>query len=240
MKAIILAGGIGRRLQPYTLVLPKPLMPLGSSPVIEILLRQLAEHGFSEVIIAAGYLGHLMRAFCADGGRFGLRITYTEEEKPLGTAGPIALSLDNLGERFLVANGDLLTTLNFRELTQAATDRGADAMISAYRKEQRIEYGVLHTSEKGELLDYEEKPTQSFLVSMGVYVFKTEAVRPHLDAETRLDLPDLVMRMRAAGSRVLCFEQPCEWLDIGIEAEYQRAKERWADGAATFLQGEGG
>jgi NDP-sugar pyrophosphorylase family protein len=126
MQAVILAGGKGRRLRPYTTVLPKPLMPLGDMPIIEVVLRQLAASGFDQVTVAVGYLAELLMAYCGDGSKFGLELRYSREEEPLGTAGPLAL-IDGLDDTFLVMNGDVLTSLDLRGLVQQHRASGAAA-----------------------------------------------------------------------------------------------------------------
>jgi len=149
MQAVILAGGKGRRLRPYTTVLPKPLMPLGDMPIIEVVLRQLAVSGFDQVTIAVGYLAELLMAYCGDGSKFGLELRYSREEEPLGTAGPLAL-IDDLrhGDTFLVMNGDVLTSLDLRGLVQQHQASGAAATIATHQRQQQINYGIIETTKK--------------------------------------------------------------------------------------------
>jgi len=168
MQTLILAGGKGARLQPYTNVLPKPLMPLGEHPILDIILRQIKQSGTTEVILAVGYLGHLLQAFFGDGSQYGLQITYSIEQEPLGTAGPIGLVLDRLDDDFLVMNGDLLTTLNYRHFFDFHIKMNAAATIGIYSREVKIDFGVIQSDENVFLVDYIEKPAYLFDVSMGI------------------------------------------------------------------------
>ena len=159
MQALILAGGKGTRLRPYTTVIPKPLMPVGDYPILEVILRQLKAAGMDEVILAVGYMSQLFQAFFQDGSKYGLKISYSFESAPLGTAGPIGLLLDRLEANFLVMNGDLLTTLNYRKLFDYHLAQGAAATIGVYRREVNIDFGVIETDETNRLARYIEKPT---------------------------------------------------------------------------------
>ena len=168
MQALILAGGKGTRLRPYTTVLPKPLMPIGDYPVLEIILRQLKRAGINEIILAVGYMSQLFQAFFQDGERYGLRISYSFEDQPLGTAGPIALALEQLDDDFLVMNGDLLTTLNYQNLLSFHKSKRAAATIGLYQREVKVDFGVIKSDEENRLVQYVEKPIYNFSVSMGV------------------------------------------------------------------------
>ena len=173
MKAVLLAGGKGTRLRPYTHVLPKPLMPLGEDdpmPIIEVVLRQLARFGFRDVTIITGYLTELIETFCGDGRKFGTRLHYRREETPLGTAGGLTL-LKRPAEPVLVINGDILTTLNYGAMYEFHQTRGAAATIASYPREVKIDFGVLEFGDDPHVLTgYREKPEYRFEVSMGVYL----------------------------------------------------------------------
>jgi NDP-sugar pyrophosphorylase family protein len=235
MQAIILAGGKGTRLRPYTTVIPKPLMPVGDMPILEIILRQLKRAGVEEIILACGYMGQMFQAFFQDGARFGLRIDYSYEEKPLGTAGPVALALDRMKGDFLVMNGDLLTTLDYRKLYDDHRASGAAATIGLYTREVKIDFGVVEPDGAGDLARYTEKPVYRFDVSMGVNVLNPDKVRPFLKAGEYLDIPQLMLKLRDAGQRVRCFRSPCYWLDIGRLDDYQTANEIFESRKAEFL-----
>ena len=225
MKALILAGGKGQRLRPYTTVIPKPLMPVGEKPILELLLRQLKKAGVTEAVLAVNHLRELIEAFFGDGRNLGLKVSYALEDHPLGTAGPIAGVLDELPDRFFVLNGDLLTTLNFKGLWEAHEQTQAAATIAAHTREVKIDFGILERSENGVLSGYVEKPTLRYEVSMGCYVLNREAVRPHCVEGRYLDMPDLMRLLVASGERVHCHNEPCFWLDIGRPEDYQLANE---------------
>ena len=225
MHAIILAGGKGRRLRPYTTVLPKPLMPLGDMPIIEVVLRQLAAHGFDEVTIAVGYLAELLMAYCGDGSKFGLRLSYSREEQPLGTAGPLAL-VDGLDDTTLVLNGDVLTTLDFSALLQQHRSSGAVATIATHQRQQQINYGIIENDAAGQVTAYIEKPTHHYQVSMGIYALEPAALR-RIPRGQYLDLPDLVRQLMAEGERVMAYPFDGYWMDIGRHDDYEQAVEEF-------------
>jgi NDP-sugar pyrophosphorylase family protein len=234
MKALLLAGGRGTRLHPYTTIIPKPLMPVGNRPILEILLLQLRAVGIIEVIIAVGYLGHLLRAYFGDGSRLGIRLSYVDEVTPLGTAGPIGVAFDQLDDEFLLMNGDLLTTLNFEKLLQFHSQQGADATIGTYRREVKIDFGVLRIDREQRLLNYEEKPVLDYFVSMGVYVLNKKAVASFVRPARRIDTPELMLALLADQKRISCFQDDCYWLDIGRPDDYQLANEIIAQGKFAF------
>lgn len=221
MKAVILAGGKGTRLAPYTTILPKPLMPIGDMPILEILLRQLKRSGIDEVIMTVGYLAELIRTFFQDGRRMGLQIRYSFEDHPLGTAGPLSL-LYGLDETFLVMNGDVLTTLAFCELIEYHRSHNAIATIAANDRKTRIDFGVIQTNHDYEVVGYIEKPTYDFYVSMGIYVFEPRVLSyiPHCEY---MDFPDLVLKMIGAGERVMSYPYQGYWMDLGRVSDYERA-----------------
>ncbi len=210
---MILAGGTGSRLKPFTFAIPKPLVPIGEMPVIEILIRQLANHGFDRVTISVGYLAQLIKAVCADGSQWGVTIDYVEEEAPLGTAGCLALLRDLDDSSLLVVNGDTLTDLDFATALDDHVS-GAGITICVKRREVPIDFGVLHVDEEGLLLRYQEKPTLDYLVSMGVYVISPWVLDQILPGE-RLDMPDLIDRLMKDGHPVRTHDANAYWLDLG-------------------------
>ena len=224
MQAIIMAGGRGSRLHPYSALFPKPLMPLGDKPVLEILLHQFRAAGVTRVILAVNHLRHLLEAFFGNGERFGLSITYSIEDKPLGTAGPLGLILDRLEDDFFLANGDLLTTLDLTKMLDHHRADRADATIGAYKRELRSAFGVLETDAAGHMTGYAEKPLTTHLVSMGLYVLNRDAIRPFITPNQHLDMPTLMLAMHAAGRQVLCHQQDCFWLDIGRPEDFAQAQ----------------
>ena len=225
-RAVVLAGGRGSRLAPYTAVLPKPLMPVGDHSILEILLRQLRDAGFDDVTLAVGHLAHLIRAVLGNGRSNGIKIRYHAEDRALGTAGPLA-TIPDLDGTFLMLNGDVLTTLDFRSLVAAHVDAGNVLTIATHRRLVRTEYGVLHTDgavgATSRVVGYEEKPELAYTVSMGVYVLEPEAIA-HVPPGRYYDLPDLVLALLAAGAPVGSYLFDGYWLDIGREDDYRRAQ----------------
>ncbi|KVT29254.1 sugar phosphate nucleotidyltransferase [Burkholderia ubonensis] len=237
MKAVVMAGGKGARLQPYTALFPKPLMPLGEMPVLELLLRQLRNAGVTDVFLAVNHLHHLIRAFCEDGSRFGLNIEYSLENNPLGTAGPLGKLIDDVGENFIVTNGDLLTTFDIGQFIDNHLTTGASATIGTYEREVKIDFGLLQTDDEMHLLGYLEKPVTKHLVSMGIYVLNRDAIRPHVQPDVYLDMPDLMKRLVAEGSQVTCHRQENSfWLDIGRPDDYALAQDMFAKQRNLFLR----
>lgn len=224
VQAIVMAGGKGTRLLPYTAVLPKPLLPLGEKPVLEWLLHHLRRHGIINVVLAVNHLHHLIQSFFGDGTSFGMRIGYAVEQAPLGTSGPVASVLNLTAPNFLVLNGDLLTDLDMGLLAEFHHNRDADATIATALLKQHFEYGVLDIDEHDALRGYREKPCTEHMVSLGIYMLRRDAVRGLTGDGSYQDMPDLLQRMAASGRRVLAWRSDGLWLDIGRPADYARAQ----------------
>jgi NDP-sugar pyrophosphorylase family protein len=233
MKAVVLAGGKGARLAPYTTILPKPLMPIGDMPILEVMLLQMKEAGIDQVVLTVGHLSELLRAFFKDGSQFGIYISYSYEQCPLGTAGPIAL-VEGLSETFLVSNGDVLTTLNLRDLIKFHHEQKGIATIAAHHRQSKIDLGVIQKNGDCSIKGYIEKPVYDFLVSMGIYVFEP-AVLPYITKNEYLDFPDLIKRLIAAGERVVGYEFDGYWEDLGRPDDYARASVDFEKMRAQFL-----
>ena len=233
MRAVILAGGRGTRLRPYTTIFPKPLMPVGDMPILEIVIRQLKHAGITDIVMAVGHLAELLEAYFGDGSRLGVRITYSREETPLGTAGPLAL-IPGLDETFLVMNGDVLTTIDYTALIAEHRRSGALATIATHRRDVRIDLGVIETDASGRLTDYIEKPTYHYRVSMGIYIFEP-AVLGYVTPGQRLDFPELILRLLAADQPVQSFPFDGYWLDIGRPDDYEQAIEEFERLKTLFL-----
>lgn len=236
MKAVILAGGKGTRLRPYTTILPKPLMPIGDMPILEILLRQMKRAGVRDAILTVGHLSEFLRMFFQDGQRLGMNVTYSYEEAPLGTAGPLAL-VDGLADTFMVANGDVLTTLPIAELLAFHSGSEATATIAMHRRKVHIDLGVLQLDDASQVTGYIEKPTYDFMVSMGIYVFEPRVLE-FIPNNVYLDFPDLVQRLIDAGEKVVGFPFEGYWQDLGRPDDYERAIEDFDRMREEFLPPE--
>ncbi len=225
MRAIILAGGKGVRLAPVTDVIPKPLVPLGGRPIMEIVIRQLQRHGFRQITLAVGYMADLIQAYFGDGAKFGVKIDYSYETAPLGTAGPLAL-IDGLDETFLVMNADVLTNINYEELVRYHQAQGGVATIAAYEREVKIDLGVIIKDGGRRIKDYVEKPTTRHLVSMGIYVFEPR-ILSYIIGKGYLDFPNLVNMLLNDGQQVSYMPHHGYWLDIGRHDDYAKASEEF-------------
>ncbi len=234
MNVIILAGGKGRRLYPYTVSLPKPLMPVGDFPILEVILRQLKAHRFSQVTLAVGHLGNLIQAYCGDGSKWGLKIGYSFEDEPLGTVGPLT-RLPNLTQTFMVMNGDLLTTLDYLDLAKYHKKQNALATVAAQKRWVDIDFGVIQKSkdEQG-MLKYVEKPRLSYLVSMGVYIFEPQILK-FIPPGRKFDFPDLMHVLLEKEKKVAIYHSEDFWLDIGRPDDYQKAVEEFEKNPKRFL-----
>jgi NDP-mannose synthase len=221
MKAVVLAGGKGTRLAPYTKVLPKPLMPIGDMPILEILLRQMRRAEIEDVYLTVGHLAGLLQAFFQDGSRLGLRIQYSFEEKPLGTAGPLSM-IEGLDDTFLVANGDVLTNLDIPSLVNYHLQRGAAATIATHSRKVKIDLGVIKFNDSNQVVGYIEKPTYEFHVSMGIYIFEPRVLK-YIEPNMYLDFPDLVLRLLDAGELVVGYPFDGYWQDLGRADDYEQA-----------------
>lgn len=233
MQAVILAGGKGTRLKPYTVSLPKPLVPVGDYPIAEILVRQLRHYGFGEIVISTGHLAELVEAYFGNGRRWGLRIRYVREDKPLNTAGALKL-IRGLDENFLVVNGDILTTLNFKSLMDYHRQRKALATIGACRRQAQIDFGIIQMDGESRFSDYIEKPSYPYSVSMGVNVFNRR-IQKLIEPGEAIGIPDLVKRAHGAGEAVHCYLHRGEWLDIGRVDDYQKAQDIFENNGKKFL-----
>lgn len=233
MKAIILAGGKGTRLAPYTKVLPKPLMPIGDMPILEILLRQIKRAGIDEVVLTVGHLAGLLQAFFQDGQSLGLKISYSFENYPLGTAGPLSL-VQGLDDTFLVANGDVLTTLDLADLFKYHRRSGAAATIATHKRTVNVDLGVIQFNGTQDVVGYTEKPTYDFQVSMGIYVFEPHVLN-FIPYNQYLDFPDLVLNLIEAGDRVVGYPFDGYWQDLGRQDDYEQAVQDFASIRSQIL-----
>lgn len=234
MMAVILAGGKGTRLKPFTMAIPKPLLPLGDVPILEVVLRQLSQAGFDRIVMTLGHMAPIFQAQLADGSRFGVQISYVIEDQPLGTAGSLRL-IPNLDPDFLVMNGDLLTTLDYKALFEFHQRNRAAGTICLQKRQVRIDYGVVRTSPDGLLSEYEEKPTINYEVSMGINILSSTCL-DFVPPTGKHDMPQLMLDMHKAGRRVACFRPDCYWKDIGRFDDYQEASADFDANPSRFVR----
>ena len=238
VKAVVLAGGRGTRLAPYTTILPKPLMPVGERSILEIVVGQLEEAGIVDINFCVGYLAHLIQAVFENRENGHVNITYVHEQHALGTAAPLRL-VEKLDNTFIVMNGDVLTTLDYRELVHYHREQGNTVTIATHRRSIKIDYGMLHLDVASRVRDYEEKPEIASPVSMGVYVMEPSVV-DHIPEEGHFDFPDLVRGLLAAGEPVGAYIHDGLWFDIGRHEDYERAIDAWGENGNGNSNGSNG
>jgi NDP-sugar pyrophosphorylase family protein len=234
MRAVILAGGRGTRLRPFTASFPKPLVPLGDTPVVEVLINSLLRRGICDITLSLGHMAELVQAYFHHRRRLlsRLKLRYVIEEEPTGTAGSLAL-VERLDDTFLVMNGDLVTDLNFHDLIDFHRAQGAALTIATQRRHVKIDLGVLEFDETAKITNYIEKPEHSYHVSMGVYVYEPAVLR-YISPGEYLDFPDLVLRLLNDGQRVCAYRTDCLWLDIGHPDDYALAQQMVIDHKERF------
>ncbi|WP_406836009.1 sugar phosphate nucleotidyltransferase [Streptomyces sp. AHU1] len=236
MHAVILAGGKGVRLRPYTTALPKPLVPIGDQhAILEIVLRQLASSGFTSCTIAVGHLGGIIRAYVGDGSQWGMAVDYSTEESPLGTMGPLLTMRDRLPESFLVMNGDVLTDLDFGDVLRQHSGSGAPLTIATYARKVRIDFGVLTTDDR-KVVAFTEKPSMDYRVSMGVYGLSRSTLEDYTPG-LPLGFDELVLDLLRSGDEPHAYEFDGYWLDIGRPDDYDRANAEFTTRKSLLLKG---
>ncbi len=232
-RAVILAGGKGSRLRPYTVVLPKPLMPLGEYPVLEIIIRQLVHYGFDHITLTVNHQADIIRAYFGDGSKWNILIDYSLEDKPLSTMGPLKL-IPDLPGNFLVMNGDVLTDLDFAQFYDEHCKRGTIFTISSFLRTDISEYGVLETNHKNQLSHFIEKPRHHYNVSMGVYMAKRE-ITAHIPEDKAYGFDNLMIDLLARKEPVGVITHSGYWLDIGRPDDYLEAIEQFERSRKRFL-----
>lgn len=226
MRAIILAGGKGTRLKPYTITLPKPLVPVGGEmPIIEVIIRQLARAGFDRLTFAVSHKANLIKAVCGDGSQWGVGIDYSLEQEPLSTIGPLTL-IEDLPENFLVMNGDLLCNLDYGAFFRHHVARGNEVTVSTFKRSVNSDFGVLTLDEAGRVTAFKEKPVFHFDVSMGVYCL-TRSVVSRLTKGTPYGFDNLMLDGLRDGLRLEAVPFDGYWLDIGRPEDYDRANQEF-------------
>ena len=228
MNAVILAGGKGTRLAPYNTVFPKPLVPLGDRPILDILIHQLSYYGFDRIILSLGYLAELIQAYFHDGSPHveNAEIHFVREDEPLGTVGSLKLISFQEEAPFLVINGDVLTTMDFGKLLAYHKKKGGELSIAMHRKKVKLDLGVMEVDEENILKSFQEKPELHSLVSMGVYVYELSALN-YIKKGEYLDFPDLVQRMLQDGRKIVGYPSDDYWMDLGSHADYGKAQDEF-------------
>lgn len=224
MKAFILAGGKGSRLLPYTTNFPKPLMPIKDKPILEIVIDRLRKADIRDIIFGTGHLAELLQAFFGNGEKYGVNISYSREDEPLGTAGPLNLVRDEFTDTFLVMNGDILTDLDFHKLINYHKKEKAVATIALARRTVEIDFGVVSLNKENQFLEWKEKPEIEYMVSTGIYIFEPEALSV-LPSEGFFNLPDLIIKLSENNKKVSGYIHCGYWLDIGRASDYAKACE---------------
>ena len=220
-RAIILAGGKGTRLKPYSIALPKPLVPVGETPILEIIIKQLISYGFDHITLAVNHMADIIEAFFGDGAKWNIKIDYSLEETPLSTMGPLTL-IDNLPDNFLIMNGDILTDLDFNRSYKNHVDNGNTFTISSYKREQVNEYGVLEVDQDSRLTGFSEKPRTQFIVSMGIYM-ASKSILKYIPYNTAYGFDHLMLDLLADKKTISVEMFEGYWLDIGRPDDYERA-----------------
>ena len=223
MKAIVLAGGKGTRLAPYTHILPKPLMPIGDMPILEVLIQQMKRSGITDIILSVGHLAHLLESYFQDGSKYGINLRYSREDEPLGTAGPLSL-IEDLNDTFLVTNGDVFTTLDLRTMIDFHHQNGGCATIAMHERKVQIDLGVIQLDGGSKVSGYIEKPSMDYCVSMGIYIFEPKVLE-YIPYGKYLDFPDLVNILLENEEQVIGYPFEGYWQDLGRADDYQQAGE---------------
>jgi len=231
-QAVILAGGEGRRLLPYTKVLPKPLWPVGDVPIVEVLIKQLAKAGIREIVLAVGYQADLIRMILGDGKKYGVKIKYSEEKKTLGTAAPLK-KIRGLDNNFLVLNGDLLTNLPFKDFARTHLKNDCLATVAVFRRTVKVDFGVIETYDDI-IEEYTEKPTLGYLVSMGIYAFQRKVLQYIPDR--KFDFPELVDKLIEIDHNPRVYRFKGRWLDIGRPDDWEKANQIFQKRSNIFLK----
>ena len=235
LSTVILAGGKGVRLQPFTINFPKPLVPIGDTPIIEVLIRRLIEYGLTDITLALGHLAGLIKSYFLNHQELSKLITlrFVEEEQPTGTAGSLAL-VNGISSTFLAMNGDLLTDLNFDELVSFHRQQNAALTIAVHRRRVKLDFGVIKLGDDHRVVDYDEKPEYQHEVSMGIYVYEPSVLK-YIQAGRYLDFPELVLRLLDTGEKVCAWPYQGLWLDIGRPSDYAKAQQLYSRTRPTLL-----
>lgn len=233
-RAVILAGGKGTRLRPYTIELPKPLVPIGDYPILEIIIRQLARNGFDHITITVNHQADMIKTYFGDGTKWNMKIDYSLEEKPLSTMGPLSL-ISDLPDHFLVMNGDILTDINYSDFYETHVADNNIFTISSYVREHVNLYGVLESDANNKLTDFKEKPVTRFEVSMGIYML-SKAIMEHIPHNEPYGFDHLMLDLIKAKKNASVRPFDGYWLDIGRPDDYMMAIDEFEKNKGLFLK----
>ncbi|MBN2325907.1 MAG: NTP transferase domain-containing protein [Candidatus Omnitrophica bacterium] len=233
MRAVIMAGGRGKRLFPYTLVLPKPLVPIGKTPILEVVARQLADKGFNHITISVGYHAEIIMAVMGDGSKFGVKIDYSYEDQPLNTIGPLTL-ISGLDEPFLVMNGDLLTDLDYQDLYQYHLRRDSLVTVATYKRRVRLPLGVVQLNGENAITAFQEKPEFDYDVSMGVYVFNPD-ILSYVPKGQPFGFDHLILKLLDQNEKISSYPFDGNWLDMGTPEDLIKAMEEFESNPERYL-----
>jgi NDP-mannose synthase len=236
MQAIILAGGLGRRLRPYTDVIPKPLLPLDGVPILDIILCQLAASGVDRVTLALHYRAGQIRAHVGDGSRYGMQVEYSVADRLLGTAGPLGL-IDRPDEPCLVLNADLLTNLDFADVMAHHRRQGVAATVVLFAYQTLVPFGVIEVDDEGAVASIREKPNVESSINAGIYVLEPlvwDKIPPHV----YLDMNNLIERALAKGRTIATYQHRGEWLDVGTVDSFHRGDQIFRANRHQYLPSE--
>lgn len=233
MRAIIMAGGKGERLRPYTTIIPKPLMPIGDVSILEVVIRRLKQAGIVNITIAVGYLGNLIEAYLGDGERFGVQVDYVYEDKPLSTIGPLAF-INGLNDTFLVMNGDILSNIDFNDMLKFHKTNSSNATIATYSRSVKVDFGVLKFDESKQINGFIEKPEYHYEVSMGIYIFEP-SILSYIPKGEPYGVDKLVVDMIQSKDRIFSYDFNGYWLDIGRPDDYEIAIDKFMNDTNLFF-----
>lgn len=231
-KAIILAGGEGKRLKPYTLTLPKPLMPVGSYPIIDLVIKYLSKYNYKNITIALNYKGDLIKSFLKNSKNKSIKIDYSFEKKELGTIGPLRL-IKRLPEDFLVINGDVLTDLNLEKFFKNHKKSKKLISISVTTRKSKLDYGIVKSNKSEVLIDFQEKPLNKFNVSMGIYLLNKKILK--FIPNKKFGLDDLIYKLINKRIPINVFKHKGYWLDIGRPKDFEKANNDFSSIKSKFL-----
>lgn len=222
MKAVVLAGGLGTRLQPYTLLLPKPMLPLGDKPILERMMEWLKENGIRDIIVAVGYMRKVIESYFGDGREFGVRIRYARSDRPLGTAGQLRTAGRMLDERFVLVYGDVLLEADLKPMIDFHSSHGAVATMMLMYYKAKLKYGLIETDEAGRIREWREKPEVGGWINVGCYVMEPVFLK-YIPSDVPYGMDDAFRNAIKVGEPIYAYKSDGRFLDIGDRRSYREA-----------------